>query len=177
MPRPRPPHLQREITRHGKPVWYVRVHRGPRARIKAEFGTPEFDAEYRAALAGNHVRKASPSNSSLAWLLARYRETTAWSELSPATRRQRDNIFVGVMATAGSEPYVRITTDTILAGKDRRAATPHQARNFLDAMRGLFRWAHAAKLIKADPAAGVSNPKRKGGDGFIPWTETTCRRL
>jgi hypothetical protein len=37
MPRPRPPHLQREITRHGKPVWYVRVDRGARIRIKAEF--------------------------------------------------------------------------------------------------------------------------------------------
>ena len=56
-------------------------------RIKAEFGTPEFDAEYRAALAGTPVRKAAPSCSSLPWLLARYRETTAWSELSAATRR------------------------------------------------------------------------------------------
>jgi hypothetical protein len=29
MPRPRPPHLQRQITRHGKTVWYVRVGRSP----------------------------------------------------------------------------------------------------------------------------------------------------
>ena len=76
MPRPRPPHLQREITRHGKAVWYVRVGHGPRVRIRAEYGTPEFDAEYRAALAGTPARKAAPSCSSLAWLLARYRETT-----------------------------------------------------------------------------------------------------
>ena len=110
-------------------------------------------------------------------MLARYRETTAWSELSPATRRQRDNIFAGVIETAGNEPYARITTATILAGKDRRAATPHQARNFLDAMRGLFRWAHNAKLIKVDPTAGVGNPKRKGGDGFIAVDRGTCRRL
>jgi hypothetical protein len=140
MPRPRPPHLQREITRHGKAVWYVRVDRGPRVRIKAEFGTPEFDSEYRAALAGNTVRKATPSNSSLAWLLARYRETTAWSELSPATRRARENIFARVIETAGQEPYARITAATIEAGKERRATTPHAARNFLDTMRGLFRW-------------------------------------
>jgi hypothetical protein len=64
-------------------------------------------------------------------LLARYRETTSWSELSEATRRQRENIFAGVIATAGHEPYARVTTTTILSGKDRRAATPHQARNFL----------------------------------------------
>ncbi len=171
MPRPRPPHLQREITRHGRAVWYVRASHGPRVRIRADYGTPEFDAEYRAALAGNPLRKVTPSNSSLAWLLARYRETVAWSELSPATRRARENIFAQVLETAGHEPFARIITATILAGKERRAATPHQARNFLDAMRGLFRWAHAAKLVKVDPTAGVGNPKRKGGDGFVAWTE------
>ena len=76
-----------------------------------------------------------------------------------------------MIETAGHEPYARITTATILAGKERRAATPHQARNFLDAMRGLFRWAHKAGLVKADPTAGVNNPTRKRTEGFIPWTE------
>jgi len=52
MPRPRPPHLHRQVTRHGKAVWYVRVGKGPRTRIRAEFGTPEFDAEYQAAVTG-----------------------------------------------------------------------------------------------------------------------------
>jgi integrase len=140
-------------------------------RLRAEYGTPEFDAEYRAALAGAPMRKAAPSNSSLAWLLARYRETGAWTDLSAATRRQRDNIFRQVAETAGQEPYAKITIAHIAAGKDRRAATPHQARNFLDAMRGLFRWAKGAALIKVDPTAGVSNPVRKGGDGFKVWSE------
>ena len=171
MPRPRPPHLQREITRHGKAVWYVRVGRGPRVRIRADYGTPEFDAEYRAAFGGAPARKAVPSQTSLQWLLVRYRETTAWTHLSEATRRQRDNIFKGVIETAGHEPYARITKATIIAGKERRAATPAQARNFLDAMRGLFRWAVDAGFVKADPTAGVSNPSRKKTDGFIPWTE------
>jgi integrase len=172
MPRPRPPHLQREITRHGKAVWYVRLNRGPRTRIKAEFGTPEFDAEYRTALAGTPVtRKVAPSCNSLTWLIARYRETTAWSDLSSATRRQRENIFKGVLATAGNEPFARITQATIESGKERRSATAHQARNFLDAMRGLFRWARKASLVKTDPTTGVNNPPRKKGEGFRAWTE------
>jgi integrase len=171
MPRPRPPHLQHEITRHGKTVWYVRVSHGPRIRIRAEFGSLEFDAEYRAALTGTPTRKAAPSCSSLQWLLTRYRETTAWTDLSAATRRQRDNIFVGVLETAGQEPYARITAATIEAGKERRTHTPAQARNFLDAMRGLFRWAYKAGLTKVDPTLGVHNPPRKRSDGFIPWTE------
>jgi integrase len=115
--------------------------------------------------------RAAPSCSSLQWLLSRYRETTDWASLSVATRRQRDNIFKQVIETAGHEPYARITTATILAGKERRAETPAQARNFLDAMRGLFRWALKAGLVKIDPTAGVHNPPRKSGEGFIPWTE------
>jgi hypothetical protein len=86
MPRPRPPFLHLEITRHGRKAWYVRVGRGPRVRIRAEYGTPEFDAEYRAALSGAApARKATPSCSTLTWLIARYRETIAWTDLSQKT--------------------------------------------------------------------------------------------
>ncbi len=76
-----------------------------------------------------------------------------------------------VLETAGHQPFAKITTAHILAGKERRASTPAQARNFLDAMRGLFRWAVKAQLVKTDPTVGVDNPPRKTGDGFIPWTE------
>ena len=45
MPSPRPPHLHREVTRHGKVVWYARAggsSRGPRIKLRAEFGTAEL---------------------------------------------------------------------------------------------------------------------------------------
>ena len=42
----------------------------------------------------------------------------------------------------------------------------YQARHFLDALRGLFRWALEAGLVKADPTVGVRNPRRPRGDGF-----------
>jgi hypothetical protein len=38
MPRPRPPYLRHETTRHKKRVWYVRVGDGPRIRLKADYG-------------------------------------------------------------------------------------------------------------------------------------------
>ena len=172
MPRPRPPHLHRETTRHGRAVWYVRVGKGPRTRITAGLGTDEFDTQYRAAVEDKPQPKASePVHGTLAWLIARYRETGAWTALSAATRRQRENIFVHVLDSAGGQPFARITSETILAGRERRAGTPAQARNFLDAMRGVFKWALEAKLIKADPTASVANPPRKAGAGFIAWTE------
>jgi integrase len=171
MPRPRPPHLHREMTRHGKAVWYVRVDKGPRLRIRAPFGTPEFEAEYQAAISGRPRRLRGTSVGTLAWLIERYRETTAWTDLSLGTRRYRENIFQRVLQTAGNEPFARITKTAIIAGRDRRLQTPAQSRKFLDTMRGLFRWATQARLLKTDPTLGVDNPKRKKGDGFIAWTE------
>ena len=38
-------------------------------------------------------------------------------------------------------------------------------------MRGLFRWALEAGMVKVDLTAGVKNPHRPKGDGFRPWTE------
>jgi integrase len=172
MPRPRPPHLHRETSRHGKTVWYVRIGKGSRLRLHAEFGTPDFDAEYQAAITGRpRPKKGAPAAGTLAWLIERYRETADWSTNSSATRKQRENIFRHVVASAGQQPFTKITSETIVAGRDRRAHTPHQARHFLDAMRGLFRWAVKTRHAKYDPTSGVENPPRKKGDGFTPWTE------
>src|SRR5690242_8446741 len=129
MPRPRPPYLSREVTRHGKPVWYVRVD-GKRTRLRAEYGTAEFDADYRTALADRRKREEGAAISgSLAWLIERYRETVVWNSLSVATRRQRENIFRQVVRLASAQPFARITRASIVAGRDRRAHTPAQARN------------------------------------------------
>ncbi|MFZ2077459.1 MAG: integrase, partial [Xanthobacteraceae bacterium] len=172
MPRPRPPYLQRHRTQHGRIVWYVRIGRGPRTRIKAAFGSPEFDAEYQAALTDKpRPRKTCTEAGSLAWLIERYRETTAWTDLSLATRRNRENHFRRVIEKAGHHSIRSITSAAVTKGRDSRAATPAQARNFLDAMRGLFKWAKEAKHVAADPTVGVKNPKRKKGPGFPVWTE------
>src|SRR3974390_2936795 len=110
MPRPRPPHLHREKTRHGKTVWYFRLPKGPRIRIRAEFGTPQFDAEYQAAVSGSpKPKRGNAKVGSLAWLIARYPETPAWLSFSLATRRQRENIMRQVIDKSGHQPYDQVT--------------------------------------------------------------------
>jgi integrase len=172
MPRPRPPHLHREQSRHRRVTWYVRRHHGPRIRIRAEFGTPEFEAEYRAALDGTPIKRTKQEAvGTLQWLWERYRETTAWTALSVATRRQRENIMRHVLLQSGHEQAAAIKRQHVVAGRDRRARTPAQARNFLDAVRGLFRWALDAGHVKTDPTSGVKNPPRPKTAGFPVWTE------
>jgi integrase len=183
MPRPRPPHLQHEKTRHGKYVWVVRIGKGPRTRIQAAYGTPEFDAEYQAAVTGEPLAgKPGASKASLQWLWDSYRETGAWTGLAASTRRQRENIMLHVLKDAGLKPYAAIQAQHIQAGLDRRSKTPAAARNFLDTMKGMFRWAKKRKHVKTDPTADsdIEAPKRKKGKGFPAWTredvETYRRR-
>ncbi|MER8816892.1 tyrosine-type recombinase/integrase [Mesorhizobium sp. M0027] len=171
MPRKLPPFVTRERSRHGKLVFYFRKGKGPRIRLPM-LCDPNFEAEYQAALIGAATEKRVVAGvGSLKWLIARYRETSAYRCLSEATRRQRDNIFKGVVESAGHVPYKAVTRKKIVQGREDRTSTPAQARNFLDAMRGLFRWALEAEMVAIDPTAGVKNPSRLKSGGFEAWTE------
>ena len=177
MPRPRPPHLHRETSRHGSTAWYVRFGKGLRIRLRSDFGTDEFTVEYEAALQGvPRPINGNPATGTLVWLIGRYREVGAWTTLSRATRRQRENIFKQAIEKAGNQPATQITMQVIVAGCERRSNTPAQARHFLDAMRGLFGWATKAGLVKTDPTSGVENPQVRKGDGFPAWTEDDVER-
>ena len=171
MPRPRLPFMQYETTRHGALVYYVRFGKGPRVRIKGEHGSAEFMAAYNAALAGQAPPGAHPErdNRSLAWLIARYRETTSWTKFSPATRRQREAILRQVIERAGSAPFKAIERAHIVAGRDERRETPHQANHFLKVMRGLFQWAKKAEHVEIDPTEGVEFAEAKTA-GHHTWT-------
>jgi len=170
MPRKLPPYVLAERSRHGKLVFYFRRGKGPRSRLP-DLTSPDFQTAYSAALQGAVARSASkPGADSFAWLIARYRETGGYLQLSPETRRKRDGFFRAAIERAGHEPYRRITKKGIVASRDARASTPGQARGFMDAMRGLFGWAFEAGHISVNPTEGVRNPKQKTGEGFAAWS-------
>jgi integrase len=158
-------------------VWYVRVGKGPRTRIKAAYGTPEFDAAYRAAMGGEkpHITDKA-AGGSLRWLVTLYRQSSAWRDLALSTRKHRDFTFLQILKVAGDEPISRIDRAAIIRGRDRRAATPHQARHFVTALRGLFKWAFDADLVKVDPTVGVAVKKPKS-NGFPVWTDDENTRF
>jgi integrase len=170
MPRKRPPYLRREVTRHGSVAWYFRRN-GARIRIRGEYGSPEFQAAYRAALAGDVVEKAAPScdKRSLAWLIDRYRESAAWTALKPTTRRQREAIFRQMLPKIGAKPFAAVDREHIAAARDKRRETPAQANHVLKTLRGLFKWAKDSAYVAVDPTAGVSMAKIKT-EGHRTWT-------
>jgi len=178
MPRPRPPFLHREESRHGRVMWFVRRKHGPRIRLRAEYGSEAFWAEYRAALEGAPLPSKTPKAQTLAWALSLYRASSAWAKLANSTRRQRENIYRAVIKTAGDVPLKRISDETIKAGRERRKATPHSANVFLKAMRAFFAWAIEDKLVTIDPTKGVkllAGPN--DADGFHTWTQAELDRF
>ena len=94
MPRPRPPFLGREVSRHGRAVWYVRRN-GKRIRLRADFGTPEFDVEYQAALAAlQPATEVRTTAGTLAWLIECFRAAAAW-QARPSLHAPNGTGYIG----------------------------------------------------------------------------------
>lgn len=167
-----------ETTRHDRQCYYFRRGKGARVRLPDEFGTDEWWTAYRAALAGETIPTRNPkaNSGSVSWLIARYRESAAWNQLSLATRRNRENIFKKVIAKAGDEAFADISRQTIVKARDKQSATPFGANGFLKAMRSLFAWAVEAEYVETNPCAGVKmlTPKT---DGYHTWTEEEVTRF
>jgi integrase len=160
-------------------VWYVRVGKGSRTRIKAKYGTPEFETAYQAALRGEPPRgPGKAARGTLGWLFDLYRQTSAWTDLAKSTRYKRERIMLRVLATAKHEPLSAINETAIIAGRERRAATPASAQAFIDTLHGLFKWAVSMKLAAGDPTLNVkvkTKSKRKGG--YPLWTDEDMTRF
>ncbi|MEJ0094572.1 MAG: hypothetical protein WDN46_14400 [Methylocella sp.] len=118
MPKPRWPFLQKQTTRHGATVWYVRKGKGRRTRIKEKFGTLEFEEAYYAAVAGKMSASVPVESESLTWLVDRYKEASEWTRLSSATQSQRGNIYKVMLKSAGKEPFAAITEEVIIDSRD-----------------------------------------------------------
>ena len=180
MPRPRPPHLHREVSRHGTVSWVVRVGHGPRVYLREPYGSAEFWAAYHAAVRGDTPparRTASPGT--LKWLWERYQTSQDWRGLSLATQRQRLNVMARVIADAADMPIAAMTKRHVAEGRDRRADTPAAARHFVVTLRGLFRWAVDIGHATTDPTEGVkvARPATEGHAVWpAEWVERFCAR-
>ena len=179
MPKRQFPYLNNERDRHGKRHWIVRIGKGRRIRLQAEYGTEEFLKEYTAALNGEAAAKPKApgvKKGSLRWLADRWRESSDWHRAAPATQRQRENILYRVMQDAGDVDYTDIDEQAIEAGRERRMRTPFAANNFLKTMKALFKWAKASGFIEEDPAKDVALLPRHT-KGFRPWTLDDLERF
>lgn len=170
MPRPRPLYTQREVSRHGKVVWYFRKGKGERIRLDGAFGTSEFAASYQCALTGfPEPAKAKAPKSSLRWLVDRYLESGRFSLLAEETQEGRRRILLSVCETGGNLDFRSITDKDIRAGMIRREATPAAAHNYVRMMRAVFAFAVDNDWMGSNPAAAVASVEPKT-NGHHTWT-------
>jgi integrase len=167
MPRPLPPHVQTERTRHGKVVFYFRRSQGSR-RIRLPAPTePGFKAAYAAALTASTAPASKAHKGTLEWLVDAYKRSAHWANLKPSTRRMRDNILKRVVSESGHVPFAAITRRHINEAVDRRP--PHAGNTFRKIMSQMFAWAVSVDLVPVNPVAGATRHKIKS-DGHHAWT-------
>lgn len=172
MPRKLPLHVVRERSRHGRVMFFFRRGKGKRTRLPDEYPSEAFDEAYNACLTGDppkkRTRAVSPADR-LEWLVARFMESGVWASTSPATRRQRELLYISAIKNANNPRFADISKKHLQLAVDDRAKTPALAKNFLKAMRALFAWALKNDHVKINPCDGVEPVKYKT-DGFPPWT-------
>jgi integrase len=165
------PHLHHERDRLGRFFWTVRKGHGRRIRLRSEFGSISFWAEYEAALKAidRPREREGPARGTFAWALREYRKSNVWLALADKTRSQRNSsVFNPIERKLGASQLSHWKTADIAAGRDARK--PTMAKQYLAALRGLFSWAAEAGLIKSDPTAGV-RVRLAPSDGHTPWTD------
>lgn len=175
-----PPNVTREKTRHGKPVYYYRVEKGPRTRLP-DYGTPEFEPAYQDALAGRRVdrtRGARPIvEGTLRWLVIEYKKSLHFRSLDALTQRRRDGFFKSMVEKSGDVQISRITEQTIADAREKRiGGKGHAANNFLKAIRPMFAYAKSRGWLKTDPAKHVDFVKPIKGSR-LPWTIEDYQRF
>lgn len=167
MPRPLPPHVQTERTRHGKLVFYFRKGPGaPRIRLP-EPGSADFPAAYAAALSNTPKPASKAAGGSMEWLIDAYKRSAHWATLKPSTRRMRDNILKRVVKDVGKAPFAALTRKQINEAINRRP--PHAGNTFRKVMNQMFKWAVSIDLVTVNPVLGSTKNRIKSA-GFHAWT-------
>lgn len=91
-------------------------------------------------------------------------------------------IIKALTAHVGHEDAKSITTEHVIAWKDKRIAAGRSAKTVNDsdltALRALYRWGISNRLVTENPALGVKvSAKRKAGTSKLPYTDDEVARL
>jgi integrase len=165
-----PKYCTAELTRHGRiAIYYRKVGRTGRIRMRAEPGSPQFHREYAACLDGllrsaEGAQRSSTDKGTWSWLCERYFSSIKFRDLEQigqrVRRRQLESTWAqpispGSLLTFGNCPLTKFNAKSVRILRDRRlkwvlpedgaGATPiranTQAANSLTKyIRGVLEW-------------------------------------
>src|SRR5205814_1940068 len=136
------PNLHRFRNRHGKWQTYYRAAGRKKLRLRAEYLSPEFWAEYEAAKAGSRpaigIGRSRPGTFNAA--RPAFYSSAAFLGLAPGGQRTRRNILEYWFAAYGDGPVRDLQRKHVAAMIDAKATKPGAARDLLKALRSLMRF-------------------------------------
>lgn len=162
--------------------WYVRMKGQRKIRITEQEGTPEFDQAYHEAitelerrisegLTGAIPPRIKPGT--LDWLILKYYRSTDFRDRASATQVQYKSILNRIRRESGDKDYRTVTPRAVRNGRDKRAATPGAANNYLKVVKALYSWAIEEDLMTHNPALGIARVK-SGKSTWKPWSVEIC---
>lgn len=179
-------HVLEDVDRHGNVRVYVRLKGRPKLRLRAQPGTPEFEAEYQAALRGPAAAAAAPAKKrsvkagTLGWLVATYYASQPFQQLQAGTRRVRRRILDDICAECGDPAhaaygdlaYAAMEPRHIAKLRDAKMGAPEAANARVKALRQLFKWATDPQYGHAhrNPARDVHYLAPANPDGHHTWS-------
>jgi integrase len=172
-------HTDRDTRSRAVRVYFRRRLGAPKIRLRAKPDTPEFLAEYKAALEAAEKPDASVKPRTYRWLIVQYTSSAEFRGLDARTQRVRRAILEstcleptspGADAAFADFPLNRLTSKAIRVLRDRKAEFPEAANGRVKAIRRMFAWAIEAELVADNPARDVAY-KRHPTSGHHTWIE------
>jgi len=149
-------YLLHDPDKRGNDRYYVRKRGMRKIRIRQIFKdaegtiTPEFMADYRAAIArlnGGAVEQKPRGlrEETFNWLFAQYYKSSMFAKLDPATQKDKRSVIDRFAAGAGELPYKKYRREDMEKSQQARKATPGAADKLVKVLCAVFNWGIAEK--------------------------------
>ncbi|MDH3668825.1 MAG: tyrosine-type recombinase/integrase [Paracoccaceae bacterium] len=167
------------FDRHGKRRWRFR-RKGFAAELGTDYGSPEFERRYEAALklqkVEGRVGASRTKSGTIDALVVAYFRSPKFRDLAPLTRSTYSNILDRFRREHGRKRVAHLQRRHVMDLMAERAETPTAANRLLKLLRSIM--AHAVDLeIRPDnPTLGVK-PFKLDGSGYHAWDETEIARF
>jgi integrase/recombinase XerD len=166
-------YVTEDIDRHGNVRCYVRLPGKRKIRLRSLPGTPEFMAEYQAAITSavtDRPRQADAAKrGSFRYLCVRYYSSDHFKGLDVSTRNWQRRALDEIAQEHGAKPVALMAARHVRRIRDAKIETPAAANQRVKALRALFSWANEAEETTVNPTLGVKKI-RYHSDGHHTWT-------
>jgi integrase/recombinase XerD len=166
-------YVTEDIDRHGNVRCYVRLPGKRKIRLRSLPGTPEFMAEYQAAIESadtDQPRQADAAKrGSFRYLCVRYYSSGHFNGLDVSTRNWQRRALDEIAQEHGAKPVALMAARHVRRIRDAKIETPAAANQRVKSLRALFSWANEAEETTVNPTLGVKKLKYQSS-GHHTWT-------